>query len=290
MRILDEKMLKNHGNFKIFVTCEKRYKMEIMTVNEICKKIKAPKEMHKYIGQWLVPKSVLRKLTDISTAADGYAEIKNLLGNDPNGLKMFACMMEAATITYEKYRELGIDEKIFSDTISCFTRFTAEHLASYGKIGFDRGFWTYHQLSCVLFRIGELEYEYRDDERTVHLHIPSGSDISMSKCKSSLKNFKEFTTKYFQNKNYPIVCGSWLVSPALKELLPEDSKIIKFQQCFEIIKWDKAEIEFLQWVYGRKDMAYSDLPETTSLQRKMKAHLINGGAIGSAKGRLIDFK
>ena len=260
-----------------------------MTAIEICNRINAPQELLKYVGRQLAPTSVLRALTDISTAHDGYIHLKNILGDDPDGLKMFACMLNAATFTHEKYRALGIDESEFIDTVSCFTRFASEHLASYGRIGFDRGWWTYRQLSCVIFKIGELEYDYREKEKTVHLHIPTGADISISQCKNSLNEFIKFTSKHFPNKNYPIVCGSWLLSPALCKLLPNDSKIIQFQRCFAVTDWDKTENDFLQWVYGRTDIDYADLPEATSLQRNMKSYLLNGGEIGSARGRLIGF-
>ncbi|MCH5155781.1 MAG: DUF5596 domain-containing protein [Clostridiales bacterium] len=260
-----------------------------MTAKKICKKINAPHELLQYVGNELAPVSVLQALTDIDTAPEGYAKLKGILGDDKDGLKMFSCMMDAATLTYEKYRGLGIDEKIFTDTMSCFTRFAGEHLASYGKYGFDRGWWTYRQLSCVLFKIGELEYEYRDDEKTVHLHIPTGADIRIPQCKNSIDDFKQFTAGYFPTKNYPIVCRSWLLSPALKELLPQHSKIIEFQRCFEITDWDKTQNDFLQWVFGKSYMDFSELPENTSLQKNMKKYLLNGGVVGSALGRLIDF-
>ncbi|MDE7164300.1 MAG: acyltransferase domain-containing protein [Clostridiales bacterium] len=260
-----------------------------MNVIEICEKINVPQEMLRFISEKLVPAEVLQSLTDIGMALTGYQRLKELLGNDDNGLKMFACMLNAATITYEKYRHYGISDKIFFDTMYCFTRFAKEHHASYGTYGFDRGWWTYRQLSCVLFKIGELEYEYRDDEKVIHLHIPSGSDISIENCKKSLNEFNSFTAKYFPEKSYPIVCNSWLLSPALDELLPPQSKIIRFKNCFDIASWNKTENEFLQWVYGKTDIEYDRLPEKTELQKNMKKYLISGGLIGSAYGRLIDF-
>lgn len=260
-----------------------------MNVIEICKKIDAPQEMLRFVSEKLAPLEMLQALTDISTAKDGYTRLKNHIGNDTNGLKMFACMLNAATITYEKYCNYGINEKIFTDTMYCFTRYVKEHYADYGTYGFDRGWWTYRQLSFVLFRIGELEYEYRDDEKTIHLHIPSDSNISIEKCKKSLDEFNLFTSKYFPEKNYPIVCNSWLLSPALDELLPPQSNIVKFKNCFDIVSWNKTEKDFLQWVFGRIDTEYDKLPEKTSLQRNMKEYLINGGSVGSAFGRLIKF-
>lgn len=260
-----------------------------MNVIDICKKINAPKEMLQYISEKLVPLEVLQSLTDISTASSGYKQLNELLGNDNNGLKMYACMLNAATTTYEKYLHYGINENVFIDTMYCFTRFAKEHYASYGIYGFDRGWWTYRQLSCVLFKIGELEYEYRDDEKTIHLHIPSSANISTENCKMSLNEFNIFTSKYFPEKRYPIVCRSWLLSPALDKLLSPQSNILKFKKCFDITSWDRTETEFMQWVYGKIDIEYDKLPEKTSLQRNMKKYLVNGGVVGSAFGRLVDF-
>lgn len=261
-----------------------------MNAVEICERINAPQEMLQYMTDNLVPLEELRSLTDIRTAHYGYTRLKQLLGKDDNGLKMFACMLNAATITYENYRRIGIDEQIFIDTMRCFTRFAEEHKSSYGVYGFDRGWWTYRQLSCVLFKIGELEYEYRDDEKTVHLHIPTGANISPEKCKASLSDFYAFTSKFFSEKKNPVVCDSWLLSPALDKLLSPQSNIIKFKNRFDITSWDRTETGFLQWVYGRTDIEYDKLPEKTELQRNMKKYLLDGGAVGSAFGRLVDFE
>ena len=263
--------------------------MTQMKAIDICQKINAPKEMLRYISERLAPTEVLQSLTDIATAQSGYTRLKEIVGDDENGLKMFACMLDAAEITYEKYLRYGIPEKIFIDTLSCFTRFAEEHRASYGVYGFDRGWWTYRQLSCVLFRIGELEYEYLDDEKLVHLHIPSSADIAIENCKRSLDEFNAFTAKHFPERNYPIVCDSWLLSPTLDELLPPQSKIIKFKNCFDIVDIDETDIGFLQWVYGTTNIACDKLPEKTTLQRNIKSRLLNGGYVGSAFGRLIDF-
>ena len=260
-----------------------------MNVLELCKKINAPQEMLMFVSENLASWEVLQSLTDINTAANAYNTLNDSLENDVNGLKMFACMLNAATITYEKYCNHHIAENIFIDTMSCFVRFTQEHLASYGVYGFDRGWWTYRQLSCVLFRIDELEYEYCDSEKTIHLHIPSNADITIKKCKQSLNAFRAFTAKYFPEKNYPIICQSWLLSPAIDKLLSPQSKIIKFKNCFHITNWEPNDEEFLQWVYGKPDIEYAKLPEKTKLQRNMKNYLLSGKYVGSALGQLIDF-
>lgn len=258
-----------------------------MTVQELCAKTGIAPQALKYVDKVYAPQSLLRELTNIESASAAYEKLKELCGDD--GLKMLAVQLDAAMLTYEKYRTRGIDDGIFTDTFSCFAGFVNEHMNSYGFYDFDRGWWTYKQLAFTIFRIGELEYEYRDGEKTVHLHIPSDADISIEKCKSSLDEFMRFTSKFFPDKNYPIVCDSWLLSPALDELLSPQSKILAFKRCFEITDWDKSSTAAIHWVYGKQFADYNELPENTSLQRNMKAYLLKDGAVGSASGRLTDF-
>ncbi len=260
-----------------------------MTESEFYTAIKINPKVLKYVSQSYVSETILRNLTDIHSAPLAYNQIKEICKNDVCGLKMLACMLKAARYAHEKYIHIGISDEIFIDTMSCFTRFTQEFHASYGKYGFDRGWWAYRQLSCVLFRLGELEYEYRDDEKTVHLHIPTGAHIDIENCKISFDKFKSFTEKYFPDKNYPIICNSWLLSPALDELLPNDSNILAFKHCFDIIEWNKTQNDFLKWIFGSQDINYNDLPEKTSLQINVKKHLISGGFIGCARGVLNKF-
>lgn len=54
---------------------------------------------------------------------------------------MLTCMLEASRKTYEDYKNLGIDGKIFTETFKMFPRFVREHKESFGEYGFDRDFW-----------------------------------------------------------------------------------------------------------------------------------------------------
>lgn len=81
-------------------------------------------------------------------------------------------------------------------------------------------------------------------------------------------------------------CESWMLCPVLADLLPAHSRVLAFQRAFEVQRVDAENPGFLQWVYGRKDIPPPELPERTSLQRKMKAHLLRGGKVGWAFGKL----
>lgn len=231
----------------------------------------------------------IKDLTSETAWEEARKNLKVLLAPDEQGFKMLFCMLCSAAYSYEQYAELGISESIFIDTMKCFTRFVGEHKASFGCYGFDRDFWTGRQLSLQLFRLGELEFEkvLENGKKTISVHIPSDAVLTESECKKSIDNSAEFFERYdsrYTDVGYSF--NSWLLSPALKALLPENSRILKFQNLFKIESVDKSSDGFLEWVYKRKDIKIEDLPENTSLQKKMKQYLLDGGWVGEAKGYL----
>ena len=197
-------------------------------------------------------------------------------------------------------------EEIWLDTMKCYPRFIAEHRRSYGYDGFDRGGWTVRQAGARLFRIGELEYELAEEpgetpeapsRRCVSLHIPSDAKLEPERLNASLRKARAFLAEYFPDwADLPVLCESWLLSPRLKEWLPEDAKILRFQAAFDIGETDPEDDAALEWVFRvaqgqRAGMEPAALPEETSLQRKMKADLLAGGKPGSARGVLArDFR
>ncbi len=180
---------------------------------------------------------------------------------------------------------------IWIATMKCFSRFVGEYKSSYGSYGFDRGFWTVRQINARLFRIGELEYEIREDSNVIDLHIPSDARLQMQLLDDSVRLAKQFLKQWFPDQaDAPMECESWLLAPALKGLLSETSHILQFQNAFEIMSTDPDAMDVLEWVFGlaggqQKDMQLQELPEKTSLQKCMKQHLLRGGHVGIARGR-----
>ena len=192
-----------------------------------------------------------------------------------------------------------LPEDVWMDTMKCYPRFISEHRRSYGVDGFDRGEWTTRQVSARLFRLGELEYELLEEkktaessERCISLHIPSDAKLTPDLLNDSVKKAREFLSEYFPDwADLPMCCESWLLSPRLQEWLPESSGIIRFQNAFDIEETDSADETALEWVFyiaegQRASMNPASFPESTSLQRRMKADYLSGGKPGSARGRL----
>lgn len=263
-----------------------------MNLQELYRKIELPEEVCFVIERMRtdIPEQMVFALTEPQNAAKTYRQLAEKALPLNFGLDLLLWMLQAALYSHDAYTERGISDDVYFDTMKCFTRFVNEHKMSYGFYGFDRAFWVYRQLSLTLFRVGELEYEFTDCPQGISLHIPSDADISVSQCRRSLMVFENFCETTFPEKMcHSIQLNSWLLSPALKNLLPPSSRIIQFQNCFDCTAWDKEDIGFLQWIYGRGDIDLHDLPEKTRLQKNVKRHLLEGKKIGSACGILKNF-
>lgn len=230
----------------------------------------------------------LEQMMNRETAEAAYKELDALLVEDQDHSKMLYCQLECARRVFGRYLAKGISQDIYVDTMKCFTRFLEECQKKNGRMFFDRGWWTYRQLSMGLFRIGNLEYEFaeHEGEKAIAVHIPSDADLSREAVDGSLEAAGRFFRTYYPDYPYKkYTCDSWLMSPVLRQLLPEKSNIVSFQERFVIAEVNQDEKEYIEWLFQvPADTAYDELPETTTLQRKVKALLLAGGNVGGAYG------
>ena len=226
-----------------------------------------------------------------------WAEIQGMEAPDNDdgaGILIRQLMIAADSRKYGAWKD--IPEEIWTATMKCFPRFITEHRRSYGRDGFDRYGWTTRQIGAKLFRIGELEYEMTDenerDRKEIGLHIPSDTRLEADRLNESLREADTFFRTYYPEwADAPRTCESWLLSPVLKELLPEGSRILKFQEAFDLLETLPEDDAALEWVFyvaegQREGLDIRGLPENTSLQRKMKAMMLKGRKPGAAAGEL----
>lgn len=230
----------------------------------------------------------LKQLMDMKTAVHSYRYLKTLFEEDKDNVKMLYCQLECARRIFDKYQEKHIAKTVYTDTMKCFTRFIEECKKKNGRMFFDRGWWTYRQVSMNIFRIGELEYQFEEyeDKNVIAIHIPSDADLSKEAVDASMEQAEIFFRTYYGGYEYKMYsCNSWLLSPSLKPLLSEKSNILSFQKRFNIIQENKEDNEYIEWLFQvPADTAYKNLPAETSLQRKVRELLLHGGTVGSAYG------
>jgi len=260
----------------------------------LCKEIEIPEPVIETLLETQVPfdeeqtLSLISQLTDKEQYNAAFQSLKQY-----DGFIQLKIMLSAALKTKMRYWALGIGKDIFVATFKCFSRFINEHKISYGEYGFDRGFWVGRQLSCLLFRLGELEFELSslEGKPAVSIHIPSDCDMTPGKLDESFGFAKRFISEKFEEyADAPFFCYSWLLSPNLEFVLPATSKILMFQKRFEIVKVDEDADSYIQWVFKNRNLDPQDFPENTSLQINIKRHVLNGGKIGDALGILSSFQ
>jgi hypothetical protein len=267
-----------------------------MNMEELCSKIELQWEVTEKVlvchenFEYENVREYLEKLYSPKTWDEGVKSLQKSFGEDPSGIKMLTCMLVCALDTYKTYEKKGIPEEIFIATMKIFSRFVDEHFDSYGTYGFNMGWWTPRQISANEFRIGELEYEIVDEngKKVISMHIPSDAVMKQPELRQSYLDARKFFNDFYpEYAAADMICNSWLLSPALKELLPEDSNIVRFQKSFYVDYVDYENNNFLIWVYKRMDIPWEQLPEETSLQRRIKSFILSGGKIGWANGKLI---
>ena len=74
-------------------------------------------------------------------------------------------------------------------------------------------------------------------------------------------------------------CGSWLLDPQLKQYLPGDSGIVRFQERFRLghLPAEPEDMTPVRFVFGTTDVPLERLPRHTLVQRAVLDHLREGG-------------
>lgn len=268
-----------------------------MKFDNLCKMLELPSDVVTEMGQYrtasrtVVDDGIWQQLRRRECWGQAIAEMEKRIGEDMNGFCILAELLECACRVYADYQRIGIEDTVFIQTMKFCTRFINEHKKVYGDFAFRWAWWFPRQLALQEFRIGELEFEFVDaEDRQISIHIPSDANLNPQSVKQSFAEYRAFLHRFYPDwESVAWNCESWLLSPALKQLLPKTSNIILFQELFEVESVDYDSMAVLDWVYPGEKCEFADLSEQTSLQKKMKKFLLDGKKVGWAKGKVINF-
>ncbi len=122
----------------------------------------------------------------------------------------------------------------------------------------------------------------------IALHIPPGGGMTPEKVDAAFAEAVAFLAEYFPEFQYKgFRCMSWILDPKLIDLLGEDSNMAQFIKRFDLMCLKSAGRDALNYVFLHPDPATAvieDLPEETSLQRKLKALYLSGDCIYETYG------
>lgn len=266
-----------------------------MDLLELFRMLELPDEISRRLADYgnsrtaAMPDSIRKKILLREEWDEGIKELQDFLGEDPEGIKILWELLNlVCSYSFPEYEKRGISSEIFLVTMKFCTRCINEYKRAFHVYGFDRGWWFPRQISLQEYRIAALEYEFIDgEEREIAVHIPSDADLRTESVLHSLEEFSHFRQTYYPGwENVKMTCESWMMMPELKVLLGESSNIVAFQSMFEIDEVDHEADWYMEWIFPGCTVIDDTLPENTSLQRKMKAFLLEGNKFGAAKGHL----
>lgn len=266
-----------------------------MTIQEVCERIELqPAFAAEVINaaeeiDFEAVRPLLDKYKNMDTSAAALKELKAALEPDERNIKLLACTLKCAAEQYENFVKMGISDKIYNDTMKCFSRFAGECFVRTGEYAFDRDFWTTRHIGMALFRLGELEFEMstEDGEKVINVHVPSDTKMSDEEVDASIAQSRAFFAEHYpEYKDVEYLCESWLLTPVLKKFLNENSKIVRFQNRFDIYKENMEDTSFTEWLYHTLEYKPEEFAEDTSLQRAVKQYVLSGGKVGCGYGKL----
>ncbi len=123
----------------------------------------------------------------------------------------------------------------------------------------------------------EWEVYLRPGEDMISFHIPEGADISLEAILPQYKRAREIVrTRFPEHKGYDIFGSSWILNPALLEIVKPDSKIAKLMALFTCYPVKDKATSVFSFVFNCKPEDLNDLPEDTSLRRGLKKMYLEG--------------
>ena len=267
-----------------------------MTTQELFQLIALPAPVREQFERWeaegvsVMTPDLESRLLCREKWAEAWQDLTALLGEDPGHLRALLEELTVAARQYPKWVQAGIPLEIYRDTMAFATRYLKDGLAAYGEYCFTAGWWFPRQLALELFRLGSLEFELfpHEEGKRIYIHIPTNASLAPESIDDSLKRLRAFLADFYPEwADAPVYCDSWLMTPVLKELLPPASRILGFQRRFRLLSVNRESMGAVDWVYpGHKGIS-EDLPEETTLQKKMKPFLLAGGKPGWAEGILV---
>lgn len=250
-----------------------------MTIETLMEKIRLPKEGRDCVQDFPMTESFYQSYKELFYE-DGKAFFEEAdRRTDREKLYLYLYIRMAADL-YPVFVERGISEKVYVDTFYDITIWYNQCVKKKGIPGLVEERWLSLPLRMKIFRLGRLQFEPDEDRHVLHVHIPEGEPLDDAACGESFAIAEEFF-----GPEYTIFdCESWLLSPKLQKLLKPDSNILKFQNRFQIEKIIYPFRQAEERVFGRVREDKEQYPESTSLQRAVKAMVLTGEDVGIGYG------
>lgn len=216
----------------------------------------------------------------------------------------FVFLLSLTEELHEQYVLLGIDEKVYYDTMDDLRCKLLECMECEYVPGTFVPDWFDGFFRLKRIAYGRFQYELcrfnSDKEFTlkcghvikpgdiyVNFHIPSSgvslsNEVRLVSYKEAYKHFKPL----FPDGTVIFGCGSWLLYPRHREFLPEGMNILNFMDDFETVNWNERDDFHNDWrIFGHySDLPWNELPKDTKLRKAYAEWICAGNKVGDAFG------
>ena len=184
----------------------------------------------------------------------------------------------------------GIPEDVSWATLSDLGHNLARDRLLFGDGGLRTSRWLTLHFRGSIYELGRLQFNrmcirakhvadaFREGDPALGIHIPESGPLTPEACDRSLARAQRFFVRHFPETATRLgICTSWLLDPQLAEYLEPDSNIIRFQRRFELVgEGLEGDADILRFVFHRIAPSLDDLPQRTTLERAIVAHLRAG--------------
>jgi len=159
-----------------------------------------------------------------------------------------------------------------------------------GDGGLRTSSWLTLHFRGSIYQLGRLQFNrinvrgayvadaFHAGEPALGIHIPESGPLTPEACDDSFAQARSFFARHFpETPTRVALCTSWLLDPQLADYLAPDSNIVRFGRRFTLVGdgYD-GDADVLRFVFHRIGPKIDDLPQRTTLERSIVAHLRAG--------------
>ena len=214
-----------------------------------------------------------------------------LLDSTPTARYFFVYVYLAALADVRRlHAQRRIPDEVSWATLSDLGRNLKRDRLLLGDGGLRTSGWLTLHFRGSIYQLGRLQFNRGDatrarvgdspdaSEPALDIHIPESGPLTPEACDDSLARAQPFFARHFPETPPRLgTCTSWLLDPQLADYLGPESNIIRFQRRFELIdESHDGDAAVLRFVFHRIAPNINDLPQRTTLERAIVAHLREG--------------
>ncbi len=204
--------------------------------------------------------------------------------------------------TTRRYAAAGYSEAFYRDSMKDLRHKMEETHRVHGIWGVYCGPWLSALLVLKCFCLGRLQFEIVPSEfrfeldghtlnphdPVVNIHVPSFGRLDYDAVLDAYRRAAEFFGHLFPDGAVWFHIESWLVYPPVSALFPAGN-LRRFAADFDVVHaWhDPRQDDRYRVFYLPPEVPMEEYPETTALQRNLKAWLLDGNTMGIGFGLFL---